>query len=120
MAATTVSLKVGRSGANSIVMVMEVARRATTIFVVALPVCEGDKIAIRMVGRATFTGNYQWILMNNFSGDAYPPEIIIEGFCPSVITEGFCPSVITEGQRPSVMVSDKGFTDGHLTSLSRR
>ncbi|KAG2408911.1 Transcription factor LHW BHLH transcription factor [Vigna angularis] len=28
-----------------------------------------------MVGRATFTGNYQWILMNNFSGDAYPPEV---------------------------------------------
>lgn len=29
----------------------------------------------RMVGRATFTGNYQWILMNNFSRDAYPPEV---------------------------------------------
>ncbi|XP_017431260.1 uncharacterized protein LOC108338716 [Vigna angularis] len=31
-----------------------------------------------MVGRATFTGNYQWILMNNFSGDAYPPEVYSE------------------------------------------
>ncbi|KOM49392.1 hypothetical protein LR48_Vigan08g021900 [Vigna angularis] len=39
-------VKVGRSGANSIAMVMEVARRATAVFVVALPICEGDKIAI--------------------------------------------------------------------------
>ncbi|XP_014493936.1 transcription factor LHW [Vigna radiata var. radiata] len=31
-----------------------------------------------MVGRATFTGNYQWILMNNFSRDAYPPEVYSE------------------------------------------
>ncbi|ESW04489.1 hypothetical protein PHAVU_011G098900 [Phaseolus vulgaris] len=31
-----------------------------------------------IVGRATFTGNYQWILMNNFSRDAYPPEVYPE------------------------------------------
>ncbi|XP_027911923.1 transcription factor LHW-like [Vigna unguiculata] len=31
-----------------------------------------------MVGRATFTGNYQWILMNNFSRDAYPPQVYTE------------------------------------------
>lgn len=29
----------------------------------------------RIVGRAAFTGNYQWILLNNFTRDAYPPEV---------------------------------------------
>lgn len=29
----------------------------------------------RIVGRAAFTGNHQWILSNNYSGDAHPPEV---------------------------------------------
>ncbi|XP_020214261.1 transcription factor LHW [Cajanus cajan] len=31
-----------------------------------------------IVGRAAFTGNYQWILLNNFTRDAYPPEVYPE------------------------------------------
>lgn len=38
--------KASRSGVNSVAMVMELARRTTTTFVVALSVCERDKIAI--------------------------------------------------------------------------
>jgi hypothetical protein len=29
----------------------------------------------RILGRATFTGNHQWIVLNNFVKDAYPPEV---------------------------------------------
>ncbi|MED6176981.1 hypothetical protein PIB30_093389 [Stylosanthes scabra] len=31
-----------------------------------------------IIGRAAFTGNHQWILLNNFSRDAYPPEVYAE------------------------------------------
>ncbi|OAY52128.1 transcription factor LHW [Manihot esculenta] len=31
-----------------------------------------------MVGRAAFTGNHEWILANNYIGDAYPPEVLTE------------------------------------------
>ncbi|QHO21136.1 Transcription factor LHW [Arachis hypogaea] len=31
-----------------------------------------------IIGRAAFTGNHQWILFNNFSRDAYPPEVYAE------------------------------------------
>jgi len=28
-----------------------------------------------IVGRAAFTGSHQWILLNNFTKDAYPPQV---------------------------------------------
>ncbi|KAL2328405.1 hypothetical protein Fmac_021832 [Flemingia macrophylla] len=31
-----------------------------------------------IVGRAAFTGNYRWILLNNLTRDAYPPEVYPE------------------------------------------
>ncbi|KAF3439470.1 hypothetical protein FNV43_RR17748 [Rhamnella rubrinervis] len=31
-----------------------------------------------IVGRAAFTGNHQWILSNNYSKDAHPPEVLNE------------------------------------------
>ncbi|XP_057749182.1 transcription factor LHW-like [Arachis stenosperma] len=31
-----------------------------------------------IIGRAAFTGNYQWILLNNFTRNAYPPEVYTE------------------------------------------
>lgn len=31
-----------------------------------------------IVGRAAFTGNHQWILSNNYTGDAHPPEVLNE------------------------------------------
>ncbi|KAK7312684.1 hypothetical protein VNO77_36743 [Canavalia gladiata] len=31
-----------------------------------------------IIGRAGFTGNHQWILLNNFTRDAYPPEVYTE------------------------------------------
>ncbi|XP_038878937.1 transcription factor LHW-like [Benincasa hispida] len=31
-----------------------------------------------IVGRAAFTGNHQWILSSNYTGDAYPPEVLNE------------------------------------------
>ncbi|KAH7541816.1 transcription factor LHW [Ziziphus jujuba] len=31
-----------------------------------------------MVGRAAFTGHHQWILSNNYSKDAHPPEVLNE------------------------------------------
>ncbi|XP_020203156.1 transcription factor LHW [Cajanus cajan] len=30
------------------------------------------------IGRAAFTGSHQWILLNNFTKDAYPPEVYAE------------------------------------------
>lgn len=29
----------------------------------------------RIIGRAAFTGNHQWILSSSYNGDAYPPEV---------------------------------------------
>lgn len=31
----------------------------------------------RIVGRAAFTGNHQWILSSNYSKYAHPPEVYI-------------------------------------------
>ncbi|KAK7261166.1 hypothetical protein RIF29_27471 [Crotalaria pallida] len=31
-----------------------------------------------VIGRAAFTGNHQWILLDNFTRDAYPPEVFAE------------------------------------------
>ncbi|XP_057455909.1 transcription factor LHW isoform X2 [Lotus japonicus] len=31
-----------------------------------------------ILGRAAFTGNHQWILFNNFTSDAYPPDVCTE------------------------------------------
>ncbi|MED6108470.1 hypothetical protein PIB30_024198 [Stylosanthes scabra] len=31
-----------------------------------------------IIGRAAFTGNYQWILLNNLTRNAYPPEVYTE------------------------------------------
>ncbi|KAJ1407475.1 hypothetical protein SESBI_24282 [Sesbania bispinosa] len=31
-----------------------------------------------IIGRAAFTGSHQWILLNNFTKDAYPPEVYAE------------------------------------------
>ncbi|KAJ1440761.1 hypothetical protein SESBI_01835 [Sesbania bispinosa] len=31
-----------------------------------------------ILGRAAFTGNHQWVLLNNFARDAYPPEVCTE------------------------------------------
>ncbi|KAG4986726.1 hypothetical protein JHK82_034348 [Glycine max] len=31
-----------------------------------------------IVGRAAFTGSHQWILLNNFTKDAYPPQVYAE------------------------------------------
>ena len=33
-------------------------------------------VLLRIIGRAAFTDNHQWILLNNFSRDAYPPEVL--------------------------------------------
>ena len=30
---------------------------------------------LRLVGRAAFTGNHEWILASNYIGDAHPPEV---------------------------------------------
>lgn len=32
-------------------------------------------VLFRIVGRAAFTGNHQWILSNNYSRDVHPPEV---------------------------------------------
>ncbi|CAL5211646.1 unnamed protein product [Lathyrus oleraceus] len=34
-----------------------------------------------ILGRAAFTGNHQWIVLNNFIKDAYPPEVLTELHC---------------------------------------
>ncbi|XP_045829455.1 transcription factor LHW-like isoform X2 [Trifolium pratense] len=34
-----------------------------------------------ILGRAAFTGNHQWIVLNNFIKDAYPPEVLTEVHC---------------------------------------
>lgn len=34
-----------------------------------------------ILGRAAFTGNHQWILLNNFIKDVYPPEVLNEVHC---------------------------------------
>ncbi|KAI4334179.1 hypothetical protein L6164_018899 [Bauhinia variegata] len=31
-----------------------------------------------IIGRAAFTGNYEWIILNNFTRDAFPPEVYNE------------------------------------------
>jgi hypothetical protein len=36
----------------------------------------------RIVGRVAFTGNHEWILANNYSKDAHPPEVRDISFHP--------------------------------------
>lgn len=39
----------------------------------------------RMVGRAAFTGNHQWILSETYTKETHPPEVI-----ESFLHTGFC------------------------------
>lgn len=32
-------------------------------------------LLLSIIGRAAFTGSHQWILLNKFTKDAYPPEV---------------------------------------------
>ncbi|XP_052726149.1 coatomer subunit beta'-2-like [Vigna angularis] len=121
-AATTVSLKVGRSGANSIAMVMEVARRATAVFVMALPVCEGDK-SVPWPNLLRLLSYQIWNLGSpdpNFTLDAHQKGVN----CVDYFTGGDKPYLITGSDDHTAKVWDyqtKGCVqtlDGHTHNVS--
>lgn len=43
------------------------------IIAISLECC--SLLLCRILGRAAFTGNHQWILLNNFIKDVYPREV---------------------------------------------